>query len=88
MAHHRLKITKEFMKAKVAGDKPFEIRFNDRGYQKGDSVTYITDKTPACEYEGTYLITYVTGFAQKDNFVVFGDQLVCEEHKNEVLNDI
>ena len=76
MAHHEIKIQKEFMRAKVDGDKPFEIRVNDRGYQKGDTVTYVSDKSPSIAYEGEWEITYVTGFAQKDNWVVFGDRRI------------
>ena len=40
---HNLKIDNVYLKAKIAGDKLFEIRLNDRGYQKGDNVVY-------CEY--------------------------------------
>lgn len=79
MAHHVLKIKKEFMQAKVIGDKPFEIRRNDRGYQKGDIITYTNDyDSPALrmEYEGVYEITYVTAFAQQPNWVVFGDRKI------------
>jgi len=74
VAHHEIKIQKKFMQAKVSGDKPFEIRYNDRGYQKGDTVTYITERVPAVAYEGVWEITYVTSFSQKDNWVVFGDK--------------
>lgn len=74
MAHHTLKIEEQFMEAKTLGDKPFEIRYNDRGFQKGDTITYKTARVPTMEYEGLYEITYVTAFAQKDNWVVFGDR--------------
>ena len=37
---HVLKIDKPYLDAKLAGDKLFEIRLNDRGYQKGDVVIY------------------------------------------------
>lgn len=77
MAHHTLKIQKEFMQAKDAGDKLFEIRYNDRGYQKGDTISYTTDRVPTCDYEQTYEITYVTAFSQKDNWVVFGEKLIA-----------
>jgi ASC-1-like (ASCH) protein len=76
MAHHEIKIQKEFMQAKVAGDKPFEIRLNDRGYQKGDTITYISDKFPNVAYDGEWEITYVTAFAQRATWVVFGDKKI------------
>ena len=37
---HELKIQKQWADAKLAGEKPFEIRRNDRGFQKGDVVHY------------------------------------------------
>ena len=37
---HELKIHKQWADAKLAGEKPFEIRRNDRGFQKGDIVRY------------------------------------------------
>ena len=37
---HELKIQKQWADAKLAGEKPFEIRRNDRGFQKGDVVRY------------------------------------------------
>ena len=37
---HELKIRKQWADAKFAGEKPFEIRVNDRGFQKGDVVRY------------------------------------------------
>lgn len=37
---HELKIQKQWADAKLVGEKPFEIRRNDRGFQKGDIVHY------------------------------------------------
>ena len=37
---HELKIQKQWADAKFAGEKHFEIRRNDRGFQKGDIVRY------------------------------------------------
>ena len=62
----------------LSGDKIFEIRENDRGYQKGDRVVFqpyepsdpfvkhpITDKV----YEITYVLN---GWGLKNGYVVFG----------------
>jgi len=38
---HELKIEKQWADAKLAGEKPFEIRLNDRGFQKGDLIHYV-----------------------------------------------
>ena len=72
--HHDLKIDKPYLMAKLAGDKLFEIRNNDRGYQKGDTVSYY--EYPSCEspIKHIYEIIYVTGYCQQQNMVVFGEK--------------
>ena len=46
MRVHNLKILSDYADAIVAGDKTFEIRENDRGFQKGDFIKFqATDKT-------------------------------------------
>lgn len=37
---HELKIFKSFADAIISGDKTFEVRHNDRGFQKGDKVRF------------------------------------------------
>ncbi|PHR55942.1 MAG: RNA-binding protein [Robiginitomaculum sp.] len=66
---HELKIDKEYFEAVKSGDKTFEIRFNDRGYQKGDLVI-LNENLSIRSIEAD--ISYVCGFAQKENWVVFG----------------
>ncbi|EHB5084395.1 DUF3850 domain-containing protein [Enterococcus faecalis] len=70
---HELKILPEYFTVVVSGIKRFEIRKNDRGYNVGDILRLN-------EYEnGKYTgnvhvveITYITDYAQQDNFVVLG----------------
>ncbi len=70
---HELKILPEYFTAVASGIKRFEIRKNDRGYNVGDILRLN-------EYEnGKYTgnvhvveITYITDYAQQDNFVVLG----------------
>lgn len=70
---HELKILPEYFTAVTSGIKRFEIRKNDRGYNVGDILRLN-------EYEnGKYTgnvhvveITYITDYAQQDNFVVLG----------------
>lgn len=72
MKTHKLKILPEYFNPVVAGEKTFEIRRNDRHFKVGDKVQL-------CEYEnGEYTgrevvkeITYITGYAQREDFVVF-----------------
>lgn len=37
--HHELKTTKPYFGDTLRGDKLFELRKNDRGFKKGDTVT-------------------------------------------------
>ena len=81
MITHYLKILECYADVKVLGDKMFEIRDNsDRGFQKGDRIKYIVvDKLGLRVFNHSiyckeYEITYVTNFAQKDSYVVFGER--------------
>lgn len=85
--HHDLKILPCYYKAVAAGDKTFEIRNNsDRGFQKGDTITlheYDISKgaVESFRYTGMKIeaeITYVTGYEQRDGYVVFSfKELSC-----------
>lgn len=74
MAHHKLKIEKQYLDAKLSGDKLFEIRINDRGYQKGDTVSYFQYPVSGPAIEHTFEITYVTHYAQAGSYCVFGER--------------
>ena len=79
---HELKIFSSFVRPILSGDKTFEIRENDRGFQKGDWVQFKvnsdnwTNKNQSVvrEFEHkVYEITYViNGWGLKNGFVVFG----------------
>ena len=74
---HIIKLREEFADAVLNGDKSFEVRINDRGYQKGDTVQFsvvtktgITHHHPIDEME--FEITYVlNGWGLKDGYVAF-----------------
>ena len=74
---HNIKLSDEFADAVLYGDKTFEVRENDRGYQKGDLVQFeVIDKykipTGHPLTEETYCITYVlNGWGIDPKFVVF-----------------
>lgn len=84
---HDIKIEKQHADAKLAGDKNFEVRFNDRDYQVGDYLRY---KVVLVYPDGSVFnvmhplnkqvreVTYITDYEQKDGFVVFGDKEVKE----------
>lgn len=73
--HHVLKIEDSYYDAKVEGLKLFEIRYNDRGFQKGDTVSY-TKPIGSLQRSGVWEIIYVTGYQQRENFVVFGEKRI------------
>ncbi len=72
MKEHHVKIERTFFEAVEIGSKTFEIRKNDCNYQVGDVLVLweIDDKDnltgPAIVKE----ITYMTQYAQTDNYVV------------------
>ena len=81
---HDIKLNYEFQQPILDGDKTFEVRLNDRGYQKGDLVRFKV-------YEGrrnvreplddmVFEITYVlSGWHIDDGYVVFAFKLYREE---------
>ena len=79
---HELKILSSFIRPILDGSKTFEIRENDRGFQKGDRVQFKvvsddwTRKNSSIVYEfehKVFEITYViSGWGLKNGFVVFG----------------
>ena len=85
---HELKIEENYLKAKLAGDKLFEVRVNDRGYQKGDIVVYYeyfyTGKTVKHYFE----ITYVTHYAQQGCYCVFGERKIDTKGKDPTIEEL
>ena len=77
---HKIKIKESFATAVYTGDKTFEVRRNDRGYQKGDlvkfTVLYDSDGLEMINHPLTgkaYEITYVlSGWGIEEGYCVFG----------------
>lgn len=87
---HELKIRQCFADAIVRGDKTFEIRENDRGFQKGDLIKFkvVSDTPLGLAPEGhfiekpVYIITYVlSGWGLKDNYVALGIKQATQEEE-------
>ena len=79
MKLHNLKIKAAYASAKLRGDKPFEIRLNDRDFKVGDIVNYTCIDSSIFDEiisKKLYYITYITNFEQKDGYVVFGEKEV------------
>lgn len=78
MQTHQLKLNYHYADAVLSGEKNFEVRYNDRGYQKGDMVIFsvvndagLTVSHPLNRqaYEITYL---VHGYGLEKDWCVFG----------------
>jgi len=84
---HKLKTMPCYFEDAFNGSKKFEIRFDkDRGFQKGDLVLLQEygpfNRSLKNQYTGRELlvkITYVTGFEQKEGWVVFGFRVLEKE---------
>lgn len=84
---HKLKILKQFADAIISGDKNFEVRKNDRGFQKGDVISFqVIDEERYyphyCEHflnGKSYEITYVlTGWGIEEGYCVLSIKEVKE----------
>ena len=80
---HKIKLSIDFADAVLAGEKNFEIRRNDRGYQKGDYVRFIVTTSGGMKRithpleERLFQITYVlNGFGLEADYCVFGIHLL------------
>lgn len=65
---HELKIEQQFLAALLDGSKTFEVRLNDRGYQKGDVLEFWD--SDFCEFR-EFEVTYVhSGLGLAPSYVV------------------
>ena len=82
---HEIKLNYEFQDAVLSGEKCFEVRLNDRGYQKGDLVKFnVNDRRNVVEPLDNKLfeITYVlSGWHIEEGYVVFGIKPIMENEK-------
>ncbi len=85
MRTHELKLDEQFFDAVLSGEKPFEVRKNDRGFQKGDKILFTEYKNGAyCWRMATCEITYVlNGWGIEPGYCVFGIAKVEEATKEE-----
>lgn len=78
MQTHCIKLNQNYADAVMSGDKNFEIRYNDRGYQRGDRVifTVVNDSKLTVAHplnRKAFVITYlIHGYGLKDDWCVFG----------------
>lgn len=87
MKTHEIKLDIAFCDAVLSGIKTFEIRRNDRGYEKGDHIKFLpidngvmtVHNISKKEYEITYILS---GWGLKDDYVVLAIKEKClkEQH--------
>ena len=73
MKTHELKTWQPYFEEVIRGRKTFEIRENDRNFKVGERLLLKEFDPDTQTYSGKdalYKITYMTDFAQKENFVV------------------
>lgn len=81
---HVIKLREAFANAVMSGDKLFEIRENDRGYQRGDCLHFVVVDEHGEPKHGltleSYRITYVlSGWGLKEGYVALGFEKVRDE---------
>lgn len=92
---HVLKLSEDYIEPVLNREKTFEVRFNDRGYQKGDlikftaisrhGVPYMYEKLESRVYE----ITYVhSGLGLKEGYVVLGIKEPTEKTAINLTQDV
>ena len=76
---HEIKLREDYIEPVLSGKKNFEVRLNDRGYQKGDWVRFKAVSRQGVTYvnkileKATFEITYVhSGLGLREGYVVFG----------------
>lgn len=75
---HYLKLLSIYALPKICGDKPFEIRLNDRKFNVGDKVVYSCPDNRYYDFilsRRTYVIRYICDYHQFDNYIVFSDEV-------------
>ena len=85
---HKIKIDKAYADAVLSGEKPFEVRENDRDYQKGDLVKFQVmdgwfERPTHPLNDMTFEITYVLGsfVGLAPNYVAFAIKVVTEDRR-------
>lgn len=83
---HHIRLQENFADSVLCGEKSFELRRNDRGYQKGDLIEFEVVNSVGVPVEDhelnsrRYKITYVlSGWGMQDGFVA----LAIREVKND-----
>ncbi len=86
---HKIKLSIFYADAVLSGQKNFEVRYNDRGYQRGDRVQFTVMDGCIHQYHPleneTFLITYlVHGYGLDKDWCAFGIKPLKETKEEEL----
>ena len=63
---HKLKLKEPYIEPVLSGEKTFEVRENDRGFNKGDYIKFIPTHMNGETYKDTELeVTYIAAWESK-----------------------
>jgi len=83
---HELKIEQVYLDALLDGSKTFEVRYNDRGYNKGDVLQFYGRDVDYEWKELFFEVTYVhSGVGLKEFWVVLAVKQVKEATDGELV---
>jgi len=82
--HHYLKTLNPYFRDIECGKKTFEVRFNDRNYQVGDTL-YLKEFYPPNDFTGREIaleVTYVLNDEKfcKEGYVILGIKHICRNY--------
>jgi ParB family chromosome partitioning protein len=68
---HQLKLQKAFFEEKLAGRKPWELRFNDRGYKVGDYIgeNEVVEEGGEWRETGRFVVEKITNIVYPEDTV-------------------
>ena len=68
---HQLKLQKAFFEEKLAGRKPWELRFNDRGYKVGDYIgeNEVVEEDGEWRETGRFVVEKITNIVYPEDTV-------------------
>lgn len=79
---HKIKCWPKYFQSSWVGRKTFEIRENDRNYRVDDEIVLEEWDPAENDYTGRSIcgvITYITDYEQKEDYVVFQCDFNCRE---------
>lgn len=75
---HNIKVWSEYWESLSSGEKTFEVRRDDRGYQKGDILVLEKYNREECRHERLYSTNAKITMRRKITFILTGGQFGIE----------